>query len=250
MGSVALALFCAAASPAQQPKPAEPGSYLYQPAFCEDCVLRLPATPYLPQPGDLIFSADGSIFWLAMHRLAGTSHPTHSMIAFRRKDGTMAILEAGPHDTMHLETLDAVPHLKSYEEEGRVWIRRRTTPLTPEQSDKLTEFAMSADHKRFAIIRLGQQLTVLRMRGPVRTYFMGEPHGFDRSSYYCAELVMEALVAAGVADPETTRPAATYPRDIMLERSLNPYLNKHLKLSPDWDPPARWTSSPILHSPN
>jgi len=180
-----------------------------------------------------------------MHKLAGTSHPTHSMIAFQRKDGSMAILEAGPHDTMHIETLDAIPHLASYEAEGRVWIRRRSTPMTQEESDRLTEFAMSADHKRFAIWRLCQQVTILRMRGPVRTYFMGKTNDpAERSSYYCAELVMEALVASGTIDPLTARPAATYPRDIMLEQSLNPYLHKHLKL-PDWDPPARWTGNPL-----
>src|SRR5439155_14510205 len=123
-----------------------------------------------------------------------------------------------------------------------VWIRQRAVPLTPEQSAKLTEFAMEQDGKRFALIRLGQQLTLLRPRGPVKTCFCGKAHGPDRSSYYCAELVMEALVAAGLVDADTARPAATYPRDMFMDASLNPYLNKHLRLAPCWNPPARWTS--------
>jgi hypothetical protein len=196
------------------------------------------------QPGDIMLSADGSVFWLTMHHLAGTSHPTHSAIAFRRADGSMALLEGGPHDTLRCRTLDAVPHLKSYEVEGRVWIRRRAVPLTAEESCRLTRFAEETDGKRFGIGRLGLQLTPFRMRGPLRTAFVGKPH-FDRNSYYCSELVMESLVVAGLVDAATARPSATYPRDLFMDHSLNPYLNKHLKLAPCWDPPARWTSRPM-----
>jgi hypothetical protein len=218
------------------------GSYLYQPAYCEDQILRGPARPYQLQPGDIFMSADGSKFWLTMHKLAGTSHPTHSGIVFRRLDGTIAILEAGPHDTLRIRTLDAVPHLQSYETEGRVWIRRRAVPLTKEQSDCLTAFAMAQDGKLFALIRLGGQLTPLRSRGPLRTYVMGKPHGGDRPAYYCSELVTETLVASGLVDGKTARPSATYPRDLFMDHSPNLYINKHFKLAPCWDPPARWVS--------
>ena len=248
MSSVVVAmLFLGVSDP--QPKPVEIGSYLYRPAFCEDFILREPATPYSPQPGDLMFSADGSTFWLLMHNLAGTSHPTHCGVVFQRPDGTIAILEAGPHDTLRIRTLDAIPHLASYEEEGRVWLRRRAVPLTPEESARLTEFALAQDGKRFALGRLGQQLTPLRARGPIKTCFLGKPHGTERNSFYCAELAMETLVAAGLLDPATTRPAATYPRDFFMDHSPNPYLNKHLKLAPCWDPPARWTSCPDACKP-
>ena len=47
--------------------------------------------------------------------------------------------------------LDALPHLYSYEGEGRVWVRRRAVPLTPEQSARLTAFALATDGKRFAL---------------------------------------------------------------------------------------------------
>ena len=70
----------------------------------------------------------------------------------------------------------------------------------------------------------------------------GGPHG-ERNSYFCCELLMEACVAAGLVDPVTTRPAATYPRDVFFDRSCNPHLNRHLNLSCDWHPPARWVSS-------
>jgi hypothetical protein len=139
--------------------------------------------------------------------------------------------------------LEALPHMFTYEQEGRVWVRPRACPLTPEQSARLTEFAMTADVKQFAVGRLGGQLTPFRSRGPLRTAFMGKPRGLNRDGYFCSELVVEACVYAGLMDPRTARPAATYPRDLYMDRSPNCYLNKHLKLYPDWDPPARWTST-------
>ena len=244
MVGVLFAMLCAGCAPGGPPDGPPIGSFLYQPAYCIDFVLRGPPRPYQPQPGDIMLSTDGSMFWKLMHNLAGTSHPTHSAIVFARPDGSMAILEGGPHDTLRCRTMDAIPHLRSYEEEGRVWVRRRAVPLTAEQSQRLTCFALANDGKRFALGRLGLQLTPFRTRGPLRTYFVGKPYG-DRNSYFCSELVTEACVAAGLMDPETARPSATYPRDLFFDSSLNPYLNKHLKLAPCWDPPARWTSCPV-----
>ena len=98
--------------------------------------------------------------------------------------------------------------------------------------------------KRFALIRLGAQVTPFRSRGPLRTYFIGGPHGPNRRTYFCSETVLEAGVYAGILDPKTTRPSATYPRDIFYDDSWNLYLKKHFNLAPCWDPPARWTSTP------
>lgn len=221
-------------------------SFLYQPAYAEDHVIRLPAREYVPQPGDIVMSADGSKFWTLMHNLAGTSHPTHSMVVFAMPDGRTAILEGGPHDTIKCRLLETIPHMASYEAEGRVWVRRRACPLTPMQSARLTEFALMLDGRDFSLRRLTIQLTPFRTRGPLRTRFVGKPHGPDREAYYCSELVCEACVYAGIMDAATTRPSATYPRDIFFGASKNPYLNRHLKaLNGPWDPPARWTGNPI-----
>ncbi len=216
-------------------------SFLYQPSYKIDFELHGPTKPYAPQPGDIMLATDTSKFWKLMHNLAGSGHPTHSAIVFARPDGTMAILEGGPHDTLKCRALDAIPHLKSYEAEGRVWIRRRAVPLTKEESTHLTEFAAAQDGKWFALQRLGLQLTVLRTRGPLRTEFVGKPHG-DRRSYFCSELVVEACVAGGLIDAAIARPSATYPRDLFLDHSTNPYINRTLTLARCWDPPARWTS--------
>jgi hypothetical protein len=217
-------------------------SYLYQPAFGMDYELRQPPEPYHPQPGD-IFLSTGREMWAKLgHWAAFTGAPQHSGIVFAQPDGRLALLEAGPHNTLRCWAMDLIPQLQSYAGFERVWIRRRRVPLTPEQSAELTTFALSTEGLRFALVRVFGQLTPFRSRGPWRTWFLGGPRG-ERCSYYCAELVMEACVAAGLVDPVTTRPAATYPRDIFFGRSRNPYIDKHLDLS-DWYPPARWTLCP------
>jgi hypothetical protein len=219
------------------------GSFLYQPAFKIDEELRGPAEAYLPQPGDIMLRLDKSIFWRVTHYMALAFDPNGSAIVFARPDGSLAILEAGPNDTMWVGTPDMLPHLKEYAAAGRVWIRRRCVPLTPEQSCRLTEFALSQDGKRFAIGRLGQQLTPFRSRGPIRTRFVGKPKG-DRASWFCSELVTEGCVAAGLLDPERTRPSATYPHDLFFGRSYNLFIDHHLDVNAGWYPPARWTDCP------
>jgi hypothetical protein len=219
-------------------------SYLYQPAFCIDDVLRGPPEPWTPQPGDIMLRLDGNKFWRVTHYMALAFDPNGSGIVFRRPDGSLALLEAGPNDTMYCRHLDLLPHLKEYGDVGKVWIRRRICPLTPEQSDCLTAFALEQDGKWFALQRLGLQLTIFRTRGPLRTCFVGKPHGSSQRSYFCSELVCEACVAAGLLDPERTRPSATYPHDLFYGRSYNPYIDRHLDINAGWYPPARWTDVP------
>ena len=215
------------------------GSFLCQQAFKIDQEVRLPLQGYTPQPGDIMLRLDNSKFWRTTHYLALAFDPNGSGIVVARRDGSLAVLEAGPFDTLWVRRLDVLPHLKKYSDIGRVWIRRRKTPLTAEQSRCLTEFGERADGKRFAIIRLGGQLTLLRKRGPLRTYFIGKPQG-DKASYFCSELVTEACCACGLLDPERTRPSATYPRDLFFGRSYNLFIDKHLDINCAWHPPARW----------
>src|SRR4051794_19073079 len=84
------------------------GSFLYQPAYCIEDVILGPARPYTPQPGDIMLATDNNVFWTITHILGGTGHPHHSGIVFARPDGSMAVLEGGPYDTVHIRTLDAL----------------------------------------------------------------------------------------------------------------------------------------------
>ncbi len=239
MGCLLHVLLGALAGPGEKCPPI--GSYLYEPAYCVHNVLRGAPRAYLPQPGDIMLATDDSRFWKITHDLALAFQPHNSAIVVARPDGGLATLEAGPNDTLFVRMLDMLPHLQEYEAKGPVWIRRRKAPLTPEKSACLTDFAMRQEGKWFAVIRLGAQLTPLRSRGPLRTHVMGRPKG-DRPAYFCSELVVEAAVAAGLIDARTARPAATYPRDLFFDRSLNFYLRRHFNLADGWEPPARWVS--------
>jgi hypothetical protein len=208
-----------------------------------DDVFCPPVELYVPQPGDLLLHLDRSRFWRVTHYLALAFDPNGSGIVFARPDGSLAVLEAGPNDTLWVGTPDLLPHLREYAREGIVWIRRRRVPLTPDESCRLTTFALAQDGKRFALMRLAGQLTPFRSRGLLRTYFIGGPHG-DRHSYFCSELVCEACVAAGLLDPARTRPAATYPSDLFFGTSFNPFIHHHLDVNAGWCPPARWTDCP------
>jgi hypothetical protein len=223
--------------------PAECGSYLYEPCYVLDKARRGSPRAYLPQPGDLMLRMDDSLFWEITHDLALAFRPHGSGVVVARPDGSLGILEAGPNDTLWCRVLDMLPHLHEYEVKGEVWIRKRKTPLTVEQSACLTAFAMRQEGKFFALLRLGGQLTPFRTRGPLRTWCVGKPQG-DRIGYFCSELCVEALVAAGLIDRATARPAATYPHDLFFDKSFNPYLRKHFSLAEGWEPPARWVSHP------
>ncbi len=119
--------------------------------------------------------------------------------------------------------------------------------MTPEQSARLTEFAMRQDHKPFALARWLVQVTPMRVRGPFRTYWVGKPHG-DRPRWWCSEMVTESFVYAGIFDAETSRPAATYPNDLFFGRSYNLYVHRHLNMD-GWDPPARWIPAAVMPTP-
>jgi hypothetical protein len=214
-------------------------SYLYEPAYAMDKHLRGNPRAYVPQPGDVMLGTDDNWFWKVTHDLAFAGEPHNSAIIVQKRDGSLGVLEAGPNDCVWVKTVDMLPHLKEYADKGPVWIRKRKMPLTPEQNERLTAWAEKQEGKRFALGRLLMLLSPIRDRGPIRTHFLGKPHG-DRSSFYCSELVLESCVAAGLIDRATARPSASFPHDLFFDQSYNPYISKHLPLVHDWEPPARW----------
>jgi hypothetical protein len=233
---------------AGNPAPALPthaASYLYQSAFALDRKLRAPAAPYEPQPGDICFAVNNHIVSRIGHHLSGAHMPNHSMLVFAGPDGNTEIIEAGPHSKLTIGVFEAVDYLHSYECEGsRVWVRRRKTPLTPEQSGCLTEICLHLSEKRFASLRLTGQLTPLRVRAPLRTAWLGKID-YDKRSYFCSELVLNCLASAGVIDPDPLRPAATYPSDLFFGQSRNVFVDRGIRrLECEWEAPARWTACP------
>src|SRR5262245_33069414 len=93
-------------------------SYVYQPSYCMDKSLRDPAEPYVPRPGDIMLATDNNLFWSLTHNLALAFEPHNSAIFFARPDGGLALLEAGPNDTLFIRNVDALPHLVEYADKG------------------------------------------------------------------------------------------------------------------------------------
>src|SRR5215216_6549661 len=105
--------------------PPAPESYLYQPAYELDEALRGPARPCVPQPGDIFLSTSYAFVAKAGHKLAGSGPPHHSGIVYKRSDGRLAVLEAGPFNTIWVDGIDLLPGLRRHDERGEMcWIRR------------------------------------------------------------------------------------------------------------------------------
>jgi hypothetical protein len=223
-----------------QPAERAPFGYLWQPAFCLDTLRRGPATPYEPLDGDLIVFNSNERLWKMSYYLALSAPPTHSGVVLRMSDGAPVLLESGIGFNLNVEISPLATRLAEYN--GAVYVRRRKTPLTKDESARLTDFALAVHKKRVPPIRFIAQVTPIRMRGPLRTECIGYPHGV-RHGYTCSELAVETFVAAGLLDAETARPAATYPRDLFFDHSCNPHLNRHLcpAISAGWHAPALWS---------
>jgi hypothetical protein len=220
--------------------PAEaPFGYLYRPAYDLQLEPRFPAVAYAPQPGDVLLLSDTNKFWTTLYRIGLSGKPGHCGVVVTMPDGRLGAFEAGYNDTPWTRLTPLDYRINEYH--GTVWVRTREVPLTPEQDRRLTEFAVAGKDTRYALARFAAQLTPLRTRGPVRTFFVPHPRGIG-ARYHCSDAVIEALLYAGLIDARTARPAATYPQDMFYDRSWNPYLDRHPPLANGWAPPGLWTA--------
>ena len=219
--------------------PAEaPYGYTYFPARDLDRVARYPARRYDPQAADVILMSDANILWRTLYALALTGAPGHIGIVVHQPDGRLGLLEAGFNETLWTRFAPLDYRINHYP--GVVWVRRMRVPLAPDQDQRLTAFAARVNDTRYDLLAVKLNLTPFRTRGPIRTAVLARPRGAEHP-LYCSEAVLEALVYAGLIDPQTTRPKATFPRDLFFDRSPNPYINHHPPLAALWDAPALWT---------
>lgn len=179
------------------------------------------AQPYVPREGDLVFYDDHNPFWTVLFLWAGTGPPLHVGIVVKKPGGTLAVLEAGPDDTLWVEILDVGPRLAKFQENyrGTITIRRCKKELSREQSAALTKFAQAQDGKRYAVLRLLLQGTCFRTRGPIRELFLAQTH-LDRWSWICSELVVAAGTVAGLF-PSSVKSNVAYPLDLVNNRRHN-----------------------------
>lgn len=191
------------------------------------------AQEYAPREGDLVFFDDHSIVWTVLFAWAGTGPPLHMGIVVKRKDGSLAVLEAGPDDSIWVTIQPVAERLRQFDRDfkgGTITIRRCKQELTPERSQALTKFAEAQEGKRYAIIRLLLQGTPFRARGPIRELFFA--HTFlDRWTWICSELAVAAATVAAVC-PSTVKANVTYPADLVNN-------NRH-DLSKVWHDAETW----------
>lgn len=240
MTGTTLPLLCCAFITITEPEEPRFG-YLDQPAYSVDKQRRGPSLPYQPQAGDVLLLSNTNLVWSFAYFLSGTGSPGHSGLVACMNDGKLGLLEAGYNEEPWVRFTPLDERLRNYP--GTIWVRRRKAAIDDVQSKILTYYGNAIDGKRYGVVRLLGQLTPFRSRGPCRTEFIGKPRGI-RSSYICSEAVLEGLVMARLLDFETTRPAATYPRDMFFDESPNRYISAHLPLAFDWEVPALWKIAP------
>jgi hypothetical protein len=189
--------------------------------------------PYAPREGDLVFYDDHHLGWMILFAYAGTGPPLHMGIVVKKSDGTLAILEAGPDDTIRVALLDLDKRLPQFNADfkGTISIRRCKKALTKAQSQELTKFAEAQDGKRYAIGRLLLQGTSFRSRGPVRELILGKTY-LDRDSWICSELAVAAGTVVKLFDPKVVFANVAYPRDLVD--------NDRYDLRENWHDAAVW----------
>jgi hypothetical protein len=217
-------------------EPAE-GSYLHPMECCRPGVPNALATVYVPQEGDLVLFDDRSPTWLKLYHMVGSDVPDHSGIVFRLPDGRLALLESAPDDGklagMYVRLLHVLSRLHQFQ--GTIYVRQVRTPLNPEQSASLTEFALAQEGKRYAICRMLLQATPFRCRTGWRAKLFAKTD-LNRSSWLCSELVVAAGTAAGLFDPNVVHANNIYPRDMLYD--------DHYDLSQTWHTAQIWSPSP------
>ena len=188
---------------------------------------------YEPCEGDLIFYDDHDVVWSALFAYAGTGSPLHMGIVFKKPNGKLAVLEAGPDDSIWVKLLDIDKRLSQFQKDfkGLIRIRRCRKMLAEEESKALTKFAVAQDGKRYAVGRLLLQGTPFRERGPKDDMAKGKTI-LDRDSWICSELSVAAGTVAKLFDPKVVHSTIAYPRDLID--------NARYDLSKTWHDAAVW----------
>jgi hypothetical protein len=184
---------------------------------------------YEPQEGDLIFPTRDTLLYTLIYPIARSFHPFHSGVVVRRVTGELALLENGGAG-WRVGTLQPLPSRLHHEyEEGkaRIWIRKIRAPLTPEQSRALTTFAEGHLGHSFVNFCGLARLALPGRVGP-RTY----P---DQKSWFCSEVVAQALISSGILSPNRVLPQSVTPYELMRDR-------RGVDLSDKW-------TGPYVYSP-
>jgi len=197
-----------------------------------DGTLRLRATPYQPREGDIVIFSYKDSLREVMYALAGTGAYYHSGLVVRLPSGELATLEAGAVDGYDVFLLTLPTRLPAYQ--GNIWVRRLRAPLSAAESTLLTDFAVRQTGKGFAFHRVLQAATPFRPRGWLGVKLWGKTD-LERSSWFCSELVVAALVAAGRLDGDEVAANGIYPEDLFTDEVID--------LHAGWELPLLWSET-------
>lgn len=223
MFTVVTILLCAVAD-APEAAPAAIG-YL-----AVDSTTTASANAYIPQAGDLIFTSHTAPLRTMAYWTFRTGHPLHCGIVVRSSEGKLLLFETGGGDS---KTTTLSPIDERFAEDlekrrnARISIRPIRTPLSDEESARLTTFAEAELGKR-----LQPNYKYLRLFIPGRP---AKASNNDHAEWFCSELVVQGLREAGAF--ETRLPAGSIvPADLYYDRRVN--------LADRWAKPSAWSPHP------
>jgi hypothetical protein len=217
---------------AAEPCPPPANSFLCLPGDCPAAAVRV---PYQPQEGDIILFQTRNLLYRIVFTLLRAGPPTHVGMVVRRPDGELGLLEAPQR--RDFVTISPLPErLQTYD--GKVWVRPIGTPLSEEESTRLTAFAVSQLGKPFNPSGALIPPFTRPYRGPLQRA-LGRPPRLDPPSWFCSQLVVAAGIVMGRLDPHRVCPLGTDPGDLASDRRFN--------IRRCWHPPLRWTCRPHAH---
>ncbi|MFO0879613.1 MAG: hypothetical protein U0840_19890 [Gemmataceae bacterium] len=211
--------------PAGTPSDSAPGAVRFSIAVPGCKTSSAAKMPYQPQPGDIILFRSSNFVSNVLCNVVLCGGATHSAMIVPCKDGTLALLET-PKVGSAVSLSDIETQLQKYK--GKIWVRRRCKPLTPEQSQNLTSFACSQAGKSYDFVGL----LVMPACRPMQLISKTTPHAddVDENRWFCSSLVVAACVAANLIDPREARPCCICPNDLMNDKLID--------LSCGWDKPT------------
>ena len=230
IGSIFLATFLVTSAVNAEPNQTSFG-YLWDQTSNTDGKVEKTSRPYTPREGDILLFDDMSPFWTKLYSIAGTAPPFHAGIVFKKTDGTFAVLESGPDDTLHVFLLDIEPRL--YDFKGSIQVRQAKRALTKDESETLTNFAYAQEGKRYAMWRLLLQGTYFRHRGGIKEKHLAATYD-DRTRWLCAEIVVSAGALVNLLDRDKVKATVTYPLDMVDDVRID--------LSATYEPTVYWSS--------
>lgn len=217
------------------------GSYLTTVTRGPDGEIHRVTEPYVPRGGDIVCYNDHSARWRFLYRMVGSDMPDHAGLLVDLNDGNAAVLESAPDDGHtvgpYIVLMEAMPRFYQYKAmfHGSIYIRRLKCPLTPEQSDALTDWGRQQCGKRYPFYRMLLQATPCKCRKGLREQWFAKTDD-SRRKYMCSELAIAALSHIGVLDPKRIKGNRVYPRDIIYDDIFD--------IGDRYLPAAHWTPCP------